>query len=59
MTCQKCQSQHAEPIMSWTISGRKMTVPQLSMWACLNREVGTSGQENSLVPLRYPLLFHP
>jgi hypothetical protein len=38
MICPKCQSQHAEPIMSWTISGHKMTVPQLSMWACLNRE---------------------
>ena len=38
MTCPKCQSQQAEAIVSWTISGRKMTVPQLSMWACLNRE---------------------
>ena len=38
MICPKCQSQHAEPIVSWTISGRKMTMPQLSMWACLNRE---------------------
>ena len=38
MTCPKCQSQNAEPIVSWTISGRKMTVPQLRMWACLNRE---------------------
>ena len=37
MTCPKCQSQYAEPIVSWTISGRKMTMPQLSMWACLNR----------------------
>ena len=36
MTCQKCQSQNAKPFMSWTISGRKMTVPQLRMWACKN-----------------------
>ena len=38
MTCPKCQSQNAEPIMNWTISGRKMTVPQLRMWACLNQD---------------------
>ena len=38
MICPKCQSQNAEPIVSWTISGHKMTVPQLSTWACLNRE---------------------
>jgi hypothetical protein len=37
MTCPKCQSQYVEPIVSWTISGLKMTMPQLSMWACLNR----------------------
>ena len=36
MTCPKCQSQNAEPIVSWTISGRKMTIPQLPLWACLN-----------------------
>jgi hypothetical protein len=36
MTCPKCQSQNAEPFMSWTLSGRKMTIPQLRMWACLN-----------------------
>ena len=35
-TCPKCQSQNAEPFMSWTLSGRKMTIPQLRMWACLN-----------------------
>ncbi len=38
MTCPKCQSQHAEPIVNWTISGRKMTVPQIGMWACANPE---------------------
>jgi hypothetical protein len=38
MTCQKCQSQHVEPIVSWTISVRRKIMPQLSMWACLNRE---------------------
>ena len=36
MTCPKCQSQNAEPTVSWTISGRKMTIPQVRMWACLN-----------------------
>ncbi len=36
MTCPKCQSHNAEPIVSWTISGRKMTIPQVRMWACLN-----------------------
>ena len=36
MTCPKCQNQNAEPIVSWTISGRKMTIPQLPLWACLN-----------------------
>ena len=38
MTCQKCQSQNAEPIVIWTISGRKMTIPQLRLWAWLNLE---------------------
>jgi hypothetical protein len=36
MICPKCQSQNAKPFLSWTLSGRKMTVPQLRMWACLN-----------------------
>ena len=40
MICPKCQSHNAEPIVNWTISGHKMTVPQLSVWACLNRECG-------------------
>ena len=38
MTCPKCKSHHAEPILSWTIFGRKMTVPLMRMWACLNQE---------------------
>jgi hypothetical protein len=38
MTCPKCQSHDAEPILNWTISGRKMTIPALHLWACLNRE---------------------
>jgi len=36
MSCPKCHGQNATPFMSWTISGRKMTVPQLRMWACQN-----------------------
>ena len=38
MTCPKCRSHDAEPIENWTISGRKMTIPLLRLWACLNRE---------------------
>ena len=38
MTCPKCQSPKAEPILSWTISGRKMTLPRLPLWACPNLE---------------------
>jgi hypothetical protein len=36
MTCPKCQTGNANPIVSWTITGRKMTMPQLRLWACLN-----------------------
>jgi hypothetical protein len=36
MTCPKCLT-YAEPIKSWTISGRKMTIPLLHLWACVNR----------------------
>jgi len=36
MTCPKCRNHHAEPIESWTISGRKMIVPLLRLWACSN-----------------------
>ncbi len=38
MTCPKCQSQNAEPILSWTVSGRKLTVPVLHLWACVSRD---------------------
>lgn len=37
MTCPKCRSHNAEPIESWTISGRKLTIPLLRLWACVNR----------------------
>jgi hypothetical protein len=36
MTCQKCQNPNAEPTVSWTLSGRKMSPPQVRVWACLN-----------------------
>jgi hypothetical protein len=36
MTCPKCQSPNTEPTLSWTICGRKMTPPQIRVWACLN-----------------------
>ena len=36
MICPKCQSLNAEPTVSWTLCGRKMTLPQVRVWACLN-----------------------
>ena len=36
MACPQCQSQNAKPFMTRTLSGRKMTIPPLRMWACLN-----------------------
>jgi hypothetical protein len=36
MTCPKCLSHRAEPTMSWTISGRKLTIPSVYLWACAN-----------------------
>jgi len=36
MTCPKCRSHHAQPFESWTIVGRKMTIPLLRLWGCLN-----------------------
>jgi hypothetical protein len=38
MTCPKCHSKNAEPTVSWKGSGRKMTLLQLRMWACLNQD---------------------
>jgi hypothetical protein len=38
MTCQKCGTPHAEPTMSWTISGRKLTIPSVYLWACVNQD---------------------
>jgi len=38
MTCPKCRSHNAEPIERWTIFGRKLTIPLLRLWACVNRE---------------------
>lgn len=51
MICPKCHSQNAQPTMSWTISGRKLTVPQLSLWACLNRECRYQWPRESTSPL--------
>jgi hypothetical protein len=36
MTSPKCHSHNAQPFESWTISGRKMTIPLVRLWACLN-----------------------
>lgn len=38
MTCPKCLTHHAEPIMSWTVSGRKFTIPAVRLWACVNQD---------------------
>jgi hypothetical protein len=38
MTCPQCETHRVEPTERWTIAGRKMTVPLVRMWACLNRE---------------------
>jgi hypothetical protein len=38
MTCPKCLTRHAEPILSWTVSGRKLTIPVLHLWACVNQD---------------------
>lgn len=36
MRCPRCQSQNATSFICWTLSGRKMTLPQVRMWACLD-----------------------
>ena len=38
MTCPKCRSHNAQPFESWTISGRKLTIPLLRLWACANQD---------------------
>ena len=38
MICPKCQSRNPEAIESWTISGRKMTIPLVRLWACMNQD---------------------
>lgn len=38
MTCPKCRSHNAEPFESWTIVGRKMTIPLVRLWACVNQD---------------------
>ena len=59
MICPKCQSKHAEPIMSWTISGRRKTMPQLSMWACLNRECRHEWPREFTSPIEAPASLPP
>ena len=58
MICPKCLSQHTEPIVSWTISGRKMTMPQLAYGLVRIENVGHEWPRDRRVPLRHPLLFH-
>jgi len=38
MTCPKCRSHHAKPIERWTLVGRKMTIPLVRLWACVNQD---------------------
>jgi hypothetical protein len=36
MTCPKCRSHNPKSIETWTLVGRKMTIPLVRLWACLN-----------------------
>lgn len=38
MTCPKCLTHNAEPIVNWTMCCRKTTIPQFLMWECRNRD---------------------
>lgn len=38
MTCPKCRTHNAQPFESWTLAGRKMTIPLLRLWACVNQD---------------------
>jgi hypothetical protein len=38
MTCPQCETHRVESIERWTVVGRKMTVPLVRVWACLNRD---------------------
>ena len=38
MTCPKCRSHNAQPFETWTSSGRKLTIPLLRLWACVNQD---------------------
>ena len=51
MTCPQCETHNAEPIERWTISGRKLTVPLVRMWACLNRECRHQWPRDFLSPI--------
>ncbi len=31
-------SHHAQPFETWTLVGRKMTIPMVRLWACVNQE---------------------
>jgi hypothetical protein len=59
MICPKCQSQHVEPIVSWTISGRRKIMPQLSMWACLTRECRHEWPREFTRPIEAPASLPP
>jgi hypothetical protein len=60
MICPKCQTQHAESIMSWTISGRKLTMPQLRLWGCANLECRHQWPRESTSPTESPASYaHP
>jgi len=60
MTCPKCRAHNADPIESWTIVGRKMTIPLLRLWACGNRDCRHHWPREvitSPVALTYPEAF--
>ena len=51
MTCPKCRSHNAQPFESWTISGRKMTIPLLRLWACVNQDCRHQWPRESVSPI--------
>jgi hypothetical protein len=51
MICPKCQTHYAKPIVSWTTYGRKMTLPLLHLWACVNQSCQHQWQRELTSPI--------
>ena len=54
MTCPKCQSPNAEQTIGWTISGRRLTMPQLQLWVCQNLECQYKWPRENATPIVAP-----